>query len=144
MHILFFILTVLTGISVPLIPMSSALFPQVGIRPMKIGFNPITRWIQIILLWSFTLSSIFSKPSGWGWAAVIIALWFSFLATALYSKKIFIALEQPKRAQIGISVDAPVLTTKTADEVVAYPLEILVPHHIINDILGDIPVLVSW
>jgi hypothetical protein len=144
MHILFAVSAFAIGISIPLLPMSSAFFPKLGLTPMKLGFRPKTRWIQVITLWTVTIISIWVKPSIWGWAAFLVAIWFSIVAANLYNKRIFIALEQPEQSQIGLAEPAPVLATEAGGEVIAYPLEVLVPHHIINDILGTYPVLASW
>lgn len=144
MHILFALLVLIVGISVLLLPMSSALFPKLGLLPMKLGFRPLTRWIQVMALWLFVALSIWTKPSGWGWASIIIACWFSIVAANLYNKRIFVALDQPERSSKSLAKSAPVLATVLEGEVVAYPLEVLVPHHIVNDILGEYPVLASW
>lgn len=144
MQVLFSILTLLVGLSVPLLPMSSAFIPKLGLRPMVLGFRQTTRLGQIILLWTFAILSMVFTPSDWGWIAAVVAIIFSFLALNLYPNKIFISLDQPEREEDGLVDSAPVLAVEGEKEAVAYPLEILIPHHIINDILDDIPVLASW
>ena len=83
-------------------------------------------------------------PSIWGWLSIGLALWFSFVAARFYSEQIFVALGQPARSQTGLAEAAPVLATEVDGEVVAYPLEMVVPHHLINDVVGGEPILVAW
>lgn len=144
MQVIFSFLTLLVGLSVPLFPMSSAFIPKLGLRPMVLGFRHITRLGQIILLWAFAILSMVFNPSAWGWGAVVLAFIFSFLAVNLYSYKIFVSLDQPERGVDSLAELSPVLAVEGEKEAVAYPLEVLIPHHIINDILDEIPILASW
>jgi hypothetical protein len=73
-----------------------------------------------------------------------LALWFTFVAANFFPERIFVTLEQPVRAQSGLAKTAPVLATEIDGEVVAYPLETLVPHHLVNDLVGGEPILVAW
>ncbi len=142
--ILFSVLVLFTGLTIPLLPMLSAFFPGLGLAPLDWGHNRLVRQAQVTLVWVFAGLSFGLSNFTWGWAAILLALWFSFVAVNLYPDRIFVALEQPQRAQTGLADSAPVLATEARGEVVAYPLETLVPHHLINDILADIPVLASW
>jgi hypothetical protein len=84
------------------------------------------------------------QHSIWGLLSIVLAIIFSFIAANLYPNNIFIALNEPIRDQSGLADTSPVLAVMVQDQIAAYPLKILIPHHIINDILGGIPVLVSW
>jgi hypothetical protein len=144
MAILFFCLHLLTGLTIPLLPLLTGLFPRLGLTPLKLGHHAGVRLGQMVIVWVFALLAVWASDFGWGWAAVLSGLWFSFIAVNFYSERVFVALEQPLRAREGLAQAAPVIAATVGGEVVAYPLEMLVPHHLINDLLGEIPVLVSW
>lgn len=144
MFILFLLLTLLTGLSIPLLPLLSAFFPRLGLAPLRWGHSRAVRAGQVALLWVFAVLSLAASAYSWGWAAVLLALGFSAAAARFYPERIFVALEQPRRAQSGLSAAAPVLAAALGSTVVAYPLETLVPHHIINDLLAEMPALAAW
>ena len=50
----------------------------------------------------------------------------------------------PKEAAKWVSPNEPVLVIEYADEVRAYPLQILIWHELVNDQIGDLPVLISF
>ncbi len=50
----------------------------------------------------------------------------------------------PTEAAKWVSPKEPVLVIEHADEVRAYPLQILIWHELVNDQIGDLPVLVSF
>ncbi|MFZ6030664.1 MAG: hypothetical protein ACOYYS_23400 [Chloroflexota bacterium] len=81
---------------------------------------------QALAAWFFALLTLWTSNFGWGWLAVLVAVWFSFVAANFYSERVFVALEQPERAQSGLADSAPVLAAAVRNEVVAYPLETLV------------------
>lgn len=141
---MFVILTFLTGLTIPLLPLLPSFFPRVGLRPFKAGHSRIVRLIQMMLTWLFALLALGVQPVLWGWVALALAGWFSFVALRFFPENIFIALTSPRRAQQGLADGAPVLAVERNDEVVAYPIELIVPHHIINDAIGGEPALVAW
>jgi hypothetical protein len=141
---LFLLLTLLTGFTIPLLPLLPGFFPRLGLLPLRLGHHRPVRLFQALVVWLFAILTLQQSQSAWGWVAILAALWFSFVAVNFFSERVFIALEQPEHAQTGLADSAPVLATAVAGEVIAYPLETLVPHHLVNDILGEIPVLASW
>jgi hypothetical protein len=144
MQVLLSILTLFAGLSIAILPLSTGFFPRLGLIPLKLGQRRSIRLAQVILLWSLAISSLWLKNSVWGWFSIVIALFFTVVAARLYPKNIFVALDQPNRAQAGLANSAPVLAVEIQGDVIAYPLELIVPHHIINDRIGGKPVLVAW
>lgn len=144
MALVFLLLTLLSGISIPLLPLLSGFFPRLGLGPLHLGHNRLVRLVQALAAWGFALAGLWLVPSAWGWVSVALAAWFSIVAALFFSERIFVALEQPGRAEAGLAEAAPVLATEVVGEVVAYPLETLVPHHLVNDVIGGRPVLACW
>ena len=59
------------------------------------------------------------------------------------------ALDHPKFVSVGearkwLEAKEPLIVVETAEEVRAYPLQILIWHELVNDWIGDTPVLVSF
>jgi hypothetical protein len=141
---MFAILTFLTGLTIPLLPLLPSFFPRVGLRPFRAGHSRMVRLLQMALIWLFALLALGSQPGSWGWVALGLAVWFSFVALRFFPENIFVALTAPRRARQGLADKAPVLAAERNGEVVAYPIELIVPHHIINDAIGGEPALVAW
>lgn len=144
MSFLYLLFTVLAGLSIPLLPLLSGFYPRVGLTPLKLAHSRTVRWLQALVIWCFAVLALWGSGFTWGWVAILVALWFSFVAVNFFSERIFVSLEEPVKAQTGLPDAARVLATEVSGQVVAYPLETLVPHHLINDILGEMPVLASW
>jgi len=144
MHILLAALSILAGLSIAALPLSTAFIPRLGLEPLKWGHRRSTRDAQITLVWLFAAVSLWVKPSAWGWTAVFLAPIFSILARRLFPKNIFVALDRPRRSKTGLAGNAPVLAVTRNEETVAYPLELIVPHHLINDGIGGKPALATW
>jgi hypothetical protein len=124
--------------------MSSAFVPRLGLTLVKLSHHKSTRLVQAAVVWVFAIAAAKSSPGLCSWVALALAVFFSFLAANLYPARIFIPLDTPERAREGLADNAPVLAVQVNGETVAYPLEILIPHHIVNDILGGTPILTAW
>lgn len=144
MPILFTLLTLFAGISIIFLPLSTGFFPKLGLMPLKLGHRKSTRLVQLCLVWGLAASTFWIEPTRWGWIAAGTALWFTMVALNFFPQRIFVDLTQPERAQEGLADSAPVLAAEVEGEAVAYPLELIVPHHIVNDVIGGRPVLVAW
>ena len=130
MDLFLVLLTLLVGLSIPLIPFSTAFIPRLGLLPLKIGHRRSTRLVQIVLLWTLALAAHLTGPSTWDWITVVLAGWFTVVALALFPERIFVALDRPARSQAGLADQAPVLAIEINGETVAFPLELVVPHQI--------------
>jgi hypothetical protein len=144
MNIFFALCAILTGFSIPLLALLPSFVPAVGLLPFKAAHDRRVRRVQLGLIWLFVVFSLLVKLSGWSWAAAVLAVWFTFIALRLFPENIFIALDNPKRAIEGLGEGAPVIAVEINGETMAYPVELIVPHHIINDVIGGMPALASW
>jgi hypothetical protein len=144
MAIVLALISFLAGLSIVALPLSTAFIPRLGLNPLKWGHLRPVRDIQITLVWLFAAASLWIRPSVWGLAAILLALPFSIAARRLFPRNIFVALERPRRSRAGLGENSPVLAVERNGETVAYPLELLVPHHVINDTLGGLPAAAVW
>lgn len=92
---MFIILTFLTGLTIPLFPLLPSFFPRVGLWPLRAGHSRKVRLVQVVLLWLLALFALGAQPVLWGWVALALAAWFSFVALRLFPKNIFVALHTP-------------------------------------------------
>jgi hypothetical protein len=139
-----FLLAVFATISIPLLPLVSAFVPQAGLWPLKWGQNRFVRGFQIVAVWSLALFGLIRYPSVWSWPGLVVACLATFVGVAVFPNRVFVALNRPRRLSEGLAESAPVLATTIEGETVAWPLETLVPHHVINDRIGETPILAAW
>lgn len=144
MAVLFASLSLLVGVSIIFLPLSTGFFPKLGLMPLKLGHRKSIRLAQVILVWVLAAATLWMDRVLWGWIAAGVALWFTVVALNFYPQRIFVDLTLPDRSQDGLAESAPVLAVEVQGDVMAYPLELIVPHHIVNDIIGGNPVLVAW
>lgn len=144
MPVLFTLLTLLAGFSIVLLPLSTGFFPGLGLMPLKLGHRKTTRLLQVTVTWGLAATALWIDHLLWGWIATGIALWFTVVALNFFPQRIFADLTQPVRSQDGLADSAPVLAVEVQGVVVAYPLEMLIPHHIVNDTIGESPIVVAW
>ena len=103
MVLLFFFLTILAGLTIPLLPLSTGFVPRLGLTPLKLGHNRLVRLAQTIIVWVFASITFQLSGSVWGWVAILIALWFSIVAAKFFPERIFVALKQPERTHAGLA-----------------------------------------
>lgn len=144
MSIIFALLTLIIGLSIVFLPLSTGFFPKLGLMPLKLGHRKSTRLVQVTIAWGLAASAMWIDPLPWGWIAAGIALWFTVVALNFFPQRIFADITRPNRSQDGLADSAPVLAVDVQGTVVAYPLEMLIPHHIVNDIIEENTILVAW
>ena len=134
----------LTGLSIAALALGPTFFPRIGLWPFVIGPKRAVRGAQMALAWLLTALAWRVAPVGWGWVPIALASWVSVLAMKLYARNIFVALHRPPRQTLGLAEATPVLAVEIAQQVVAYPIELVVPHHVINDEIHGQPILLAW
>ena len=144
MNIVFALCAILAGLSMPVLALLPSFVPAVGLLPFKAAHDRRVRLLQVALIWLLAVLSLLVQPSAWGWVAVVLAAWFTWIGARFFSENIFVALDDPHRAAEGLSDGAPVIAVEINSETMAYPVELIVPHHIINDVIGGMPALASW
>lgn len=144
MSMFFALLTLIVGLSIVFLPLSTGFFPKLGLMPLKLGHRKSIRLVQVTIAWGLAASAMWIDSQVWGWIAAGIALWFTVVALNFFPQRIFADITRPSRSQDGLADSAPVLAVNVQDTVVAYPLEMLIPHHIVNDLIEATPVLVAW
>ena len=94
----------------------------------------------------FAALDALARPSRGRWA-VVAATAMTGAAAFLYPERFFVPLDRPVHipaAAAHYGDAAPVLGFDASGAAVAWPVEMLVPHHLINDEVGGRPVLASY
>lgn len=128
-----------------ILPMLVAFVPRLGVRPLlRLG-----QWKIALAMLSFSLTGIGyrlrpGRSRLVAWMAVTIL---GALSYVLVPPRIFKTLRFPthlnaKTAYLGDN--APVLGFEREGNACAWPMEILVPRHLIQDRVGNTPLLVAY
>lgn len=121
-------------------------FPKLGI-----GFQFYRRRVQIIIAVAailITLGLYLNSLTTGQLIVFVIVLFLTPLSGFNHARKVLVAVDQP--AQVAASAsgwndDALVLGYKLDGQTAcAWSLDTLIPHHLINDIVDNVPVLAAW
>ena len=120
-------------------------FPQLGIKTLY-HLRKI-RFIVAAIAIGLALTALWLNPSPEQWVVLFITLILTPLSGFNHARRFLVSLDAPKHLlaeEAELSADAPVLGLAVGDIVCAWPLEILVPHHIVNDSVSGKPLLAVW
>ncbi len=124
-------------------PMLPAFITSLGLMPIY-KMRSI-RAVLIVVAWSLTIAAMVNEPASF--VALPFVIIFSIPTIVVEPQRIFISLDDPKHisaSQVNIPDEALVLGYEDDENTVAWPLETLVPRHLINDQVGDVPLLVAY
>jgi hypothetical protein len=122
-----------------------ALVPRLGVRPlMQMG-----KWKFVLAMVSFALAGIgYQLRPGRGrltaWIATAIL---GVLSYVLFPPRIFKTLRFPKHVNADaadLGDNAAVLGFESEGDACAWPMEMVVPRHLIQDRVGNTPILVAY
>ncbi len=120
-------------------------FPWLGIdtlyhlRTVRIGIA-VTAWLTAGL-------GYWLAPGTGSLIALLLVVALTPLSGFLRAKKLLVGLDDPQHVsatEAGLADDAQVLAIALDERAVAWPLALLVPHHLSNDWIGKQPVLAAW
>lgn len=132
------------GLAASLSPVVAVATPH--LRPQVLyRLRPFRRTLACGAIGLAVLNAL-ERPS-LGCLALIPATAAVSAAAFLYPEKVFVPLDRPEHIparEATYGEDAPVLGFATTDAAVAWPIEVLVPHHLVNDLVGGVPVLATY
>ncbi len=128
-----------------LAPLIIGFFPRLGPWPLY----RLSAWRTALGLAGVALAvaSFVRRPSRGRLVAVSVAAQLAGLANWLRPQLIFAALDYPPNLpadEAGLADRALVLGVEWQGHARAWPLEMVAPHHLVNDRLGSTPILVSY
>lgn len=88
-------------------------------------------------------------PGAFTWTLFLLALLLASVSVVVWPQRVFVALGPLRHASVAEATLAGEAQVMAFDEEgappLAWPLEaMVVRHHLVNDVVGDVPVLVSW
>lgn len=145
MAVMFSVLAILTGFLSVAFYMLFAAIPALGVVPL---LRPNLGKTLVSLL-SMSLALLAYREAPGTGSSIAIAgsglLWFA--TYRFHPSRIFITLDHPPKAgarEALLSQSAPVLGYATESAAHAYPMEMVAPHHLIQDRIGDQEILVAY
>lgn len=139
------ILAILTGLIGVSFYMVFAAIPALGVGAL---LRP-SLGKSVVSLLSVALGLLAYREAP-GSATGLVAALAGLLALAthkVHPRRIFITLDHPPKAssrEAVLSTNAPVLGYPTEVAAHAYPIEMVAPHHLIHDRIGDQEILVAY
>jgi len=121
--------------------------PQLGI-----GFQYHRRWAQVIIAVVAITTALllyWNNPSTGQLIVLIVVLLLTPLSGFNHASRLLKVVNQPEHAaasDAGWADDALVLGYTAADgnTAVAWQIETLIPHHLVNDTVNKEPILAAW
>ncbi len=146
MNHLLSLLAIVFGAAAAAVPALLAFIPAFGPRPF---YHLRTIRISLLIVsWILGLVAFACSPGVISVVSLALTAVFTFIALRVLDPARFIrALSNPPHqlaSDLQLGDDAMMMTLTHEGRAYAWPLEVLIPHHIINDHLVDLPVLVSW
>ena len=131
-----------------LAPLISAFVPRLGIGFLaRLGqVTPLKRAIGLVG-WTVTFFSWQQSPSWSRKLALLPSSLFAMQAQFLEARRIFVDLTDPPHAAasaVHLADTAVVLGAIVDEQSIAWTYENLVPRHLINDVIGQMPVLAAY
>lgn len=122
------------------------LIPQLGI-----AFQYHRRRVQVgiaLLALLLALVALLQQPSPAQVAVLILVMVLTPLSGFLHASKALVAVDRPRHVSAATCEwpdSSLVLGYAVNDDTAcAWSLETLIPHHIVNDVLAQVPVLAAW
>jgi hypothetical protein len=143
MVLLLSIPSILFAVAAALTPLLPAFVPRIGLLPLY-RMRPI-RAALILTAWALALAASVNTPPSF--VALPFVLLLSIPTIVLEPQRVFVSLDHPEHvpaSQAHLRVDALVLGYEEESDALAWLFETLVPRHLINDQLGDTPLLVAY
>ncbi len=124
-------------------PMLPAFIPRIGLLPVY--RMRLVRAVLIVTAWTLAIIASLSTPPSF--FALPFVLLFSIPTIVLEPQRIFISLDDPEHVstlQANFQDEALVLGYADDEHALAWPFETLAPRHLINDQVGETPLLVAY
>ena len=132
---------VLSVVAPPLVAFTPGIGPGVSYR------LPVLRNTLSAMSIGFALGRFSRRPTRQRLALVAATMSLTALARLTDPKRFFVALTRPPRvgaSETTLGDEALVLGYEADDQTLAWPIELVAPHHLINDLVGQQPVLASY
>ncbi|MEA3337676.1 MAG: hypothetical protein U9R25_17400 [Chloroflexota bacterium] len=137
------LLSIFFAVTAAFMPSLPAFIPRIGLLPLY--RMRLIRAVLIIIAWVLAIIACVNTPPSF--IALPFVLLFSILTILLQPQRIFVSLDDPVHlpaSQANLQGQALVLGHSGDQQALAWPFETLAPRHLINDQIGDTPLLVAY
>jgi len=124
-------------------PLLPGIIPRIGLLPLY--RTRLIRAVLILTAWALAIAACVNTPSSF--VALPFVLLLSIPTILLEPQRVFVSLDDPKHvppSQANLREEALILGFEESGSSAAWPFETLVPRHLINDRVGDAPLLVAY
>ncbi len=124
-------------------PLLPGIIPRIGLLPLY--RTRLIRAVLILTAWALAIAACVNTPSSF--VALPFVLLLSLPTILLEPQRVFVSLDDPKHvppSQANLREEALVLGFEQSGSSAAWPFETIVPRHLINDRVGDAPLLVAY
>ena len=124
-------------------PLLPAFIPRIGLLPLY--RMRLIRAALIITAWALAIAACVNTLSSF--VALPFVLLLSLPTIVLEPQRVFVSLDDPEhvpKSQANLQGEALVLGYEDDGYASAWPFETLAPRHLINDQIGDAPLLVAY
>jgi hypothetical protein len=124
-------------------PLLPGIIPRIGLLPLY--RTRLIRAVLILTAWALAIAACVNTPSSF--VALPFVLLLSIPTILLEPQRVFVSLDDPKHvppSQANLREEALVLGFEQSGSSAAWSFETLVPRHLINDRVGDAPLLVAY
>jgi hypothetical protein len=143
MTLLLSFLSIFFAVIAAFTPVLPAIIPRIGL--LALYRMRIIRAALIITAWVLAIAAYVNMPPSF--VALPFVLLLSIPTVVLEPQRVFIPLDNPKHvpiSQVNLQDEALVLGFDDDGCASAWPFETLAPRHLINDQIGDKPLLVAY
>jgi len=108
------------------------------------------RWVRLgvaMFALGSALVAYMLNPTNGQLVVIFVTILLTPLSGANHAKRFLVSLDRPQHltaVQSSLPDDAQVLGIVLGETAVAWPLELLIPHHIANEQLNGAPVMAAW
>jgi hypothetical protein len=145
MNTLLSALAIILGLFSLLLPYVTTIFPRLGLWPVYRLRELL--WANLLVAFALALGAYGLNPSTTRILVLILSVALAGMGVLFTPKRIFVALDNPPRegtSQTQLGDDLRVIGFKLDEDYIAWPFDMIYPHHLINDRLGDQSLLVAY
>jgi hypothetical protein len=145
-------MTTLLSVLAFILGLFSLFLPYVATILPRLGLWPVYRlrellWANLLVVFALALGTYGLDPSTTKVLVLILSVALAGMGVLFTPKRIFVALDNPPResvSQAQLGSDARVIGFEFDEDYIAWPFDMIYPHHLINDRLGDQALLVAY
>ena len=139
------VLAIILGLFSLFLPYITTIFPRLGLWSVYRLRELL--WANLLVVFALAFGAYGLDPSTIKILVLILSVALAGLGVLFAPKRIFVALDDPPResaSQAQLGDDSRVIGFELDEAYIAWPFDMIYPHHLINDRHGDQALLVAY